>query len=81
LADERMTEMVDPVAMTPRLVPSCIDPARGIAFPPRRLVELAQGLEASGAATTMQSICSEDFTAAMDGILRRVADGLSGSCQ
>ncbi|MCZ7677264.1 MAG: hypothetical protein M5U28_00140 [Sandaracinaceae bacterium] len=58
LADDRMQERVDPT-MPNRLVPSC-DTPRGIAFPPRRLVSLAQGI--GPGRSTVQSICQADFT-------------------
>ena len=71
----------DTTAETPRLIPSCVSPTRGIAFPPRRLLSVGQELSARGAATTVQSICSDDYTPAINGILARVADSLAGRCQ
>jgi hypothetical protein len=69
LADERMQERIDP-AMPTRLVPSCNVPGRGVAFPPRRLVEVARGLGA--ARSTVQSICQADFSPAAGAIARLV---------
>jgi len=74
LADARMTEMVDPAVPT-RLVPSC-NTETGLAFPPTRLVEVAEQLPGS----TVQSICQADFTPAVDAILRRVGRRASGAC-
>lgn len=61
LADERMTERVDPT-MPNRLEPSCNVPGRGVAFPPRRLVSVAHGL--GRGRSSVQSICQEDFAPA-----------------
>jgi len=74
LADPRMTETVDP-AMPTRLVPSCVTDT-GLAFPPTRMVEVADELPGS----TVQSICQGDFTPAVDAILRRVGRRASGAC-
>jgi hypothetical protein len=72
LAHPNMIERVDP-AMPTRLVPSCNVPGRGIAFPPRRFVHVAQGLEALGVATTVQSICQSDLSSALAPILEHIA--------
>ncbi len=74
LADPRMTETID-TELPSRLRPSCVT-ENGIAMPPRRLVEVAEGIPGS----TVQSICLSDFAPAVDAILRRVADRASGSC-
>ncbi|MCZ7679046.1 MAG: hypothetical protein M5U28_09955 [Sandaracinaceae bacterium] len=71
-----MAERVDP-AEPNRLVPSCQVPERGMAFPPRRIVEVAREL---GPTSVVQSICQEDFTPVIDAILTRVAARVSGSC-
>ncbi len=71
LADPRMEERVDIDAMMTRLTPSCNVPGRGIAFPPRRLVTVAQAFPAQ---SVVQSICQEDFGPAVDAIARRVGD-------
>lgn len=76
LSDPRMVERVDP-AEPNRLVPSCQAPERGLAFPPRRIVEVAREL---GPHSVVQSICQEDFTPVIDAILTRVAARVSGSC-
>lgn len=75
-ADPRMAEVVDPM-MPNRLTPSCNTPGTGLAFPPRRMVDLADSL---GGAGTIQSICQSDFTPVVDAILREVARRASGSC-
>ncbi|HEY8431883.1 MAG TPA: hypothetical protein VIL20_26080 [Sandaracinaceae bacterium] len=76
LSDPRMVEQIDPMEPT-RLVPSCNVPSRGLAFPPRRIVEVARDL---GPGSVVQSICQEDFTPVIDAILTRVAARVSGSC-
>jgi len=72
LRDDRMEERVDP-AMTTRLVPSCDVVGRGLAFPPIRIVQVAQQLEMRGAAVTVQSICQDSFRDAVTEIVRRTA--------
>jgi hypothetical protein len=80
LADERMQERIDP-AFPSRLMPSCDEPGRGMAFPPRRMVQTAQELETAGAKAVTASICNESFSTAVTAILERVAAGVSGSCR
>ncbi len=79
LADPRMVEAVDtsPGTTGARLVPSCNVPGRGIAFPPRRIVEVAQGFGDNG---IVQSICQESFTGALDAIISKIADALGNVC-
>jgi hypothetical protein len=43
-------------------------------------VELAQALDGAGVATVVQSICSEDFRAAIAEIVKRIGGWLSGTC-
>ncbi|HJL18477.1 MAG TPA: hypothetical protein RMH99_22625 [Sandaracinaceae bacterium LLY-WYZ-13_1] len=69
LDDPRMETRIDP-SMPTRLVPSCDVPGRGLAFPPRRLVEVARRL--SPARSTVQSICQADFSPAAAAIARLV---------
>ncbi len=75
LADERMTATVDP-SNPNTLVPSC-DSSVGNAYPPRRLVEVAQGF---GANAVVHSICQGDFSPAIAAILERVASRARGEC-
>ncbi|MFK7984589.1 MAG: hypothetical protein AB8I08_01075 [Sandaracinaceae bacterium] len=77
--DERMEERVDP-AMPTRLVPSCNVPGRGQAFPPVRMVRVAQELEARGAGVTVQSICQESFQGALTEIIRQIKSALGAAC-
>jgi hypothetical protein len=79
LADPRMAEVIDPSFMT-RLTPSCDVVGRGMAFPPRRSVELAKEITARGGAGVVQSICQSDFTPAIAAILEHVSARLSGAC-
>ncbi|MDQ3031944.1 MAG: hypothetical protein M3Y87_05960 [Myxococcota bacterium] len=76
LAHPEMTEEIDPATMT-RLRPSCDVPAVGVAFPPRRLVRVAQGLEQGGAETFVASICQSSYSTAIDALVDRVAVPLS----
>ena len=67
-----MQEMVDP-ADPNRLRPSCNVPGRGLAFPPRRMVRVAQQLEAAGATATVASVCQEDYGLAVESIVDALA--------
>jgi hypothetical protein len=69
LEHPEMQERVDTGSPTPRLVPSCNVPGRGIAFPPRRLVQLAAQFPEQ---SIVQSICQSDYTPAVTNILQRV---------
>jgi hypothetical protein len=79
LADPLMQEEIDP-AMPTRLRPSCDVAGRGFAYPPRRLVETTRRIDERGGAGVLASICDEDFTPALDAILSRVSERLSGTC-
>lgn len=77
LADPSMRPRVD--AAGTRLVPSCTSD-RGEAAPPRRLVQVARGLESRGAQATVSSICAADYTRALDPVLERIARVLAARC-
>ena len=72
LALPAMQETVDPQNPT-RLLPVCVSPGgRGVAYPARRIVGVAEGLEARGAHVTAQTICETDFDAQLDEIARQI---------
>lgn len=75
-SDPRMMEVVDPETSS-NLEPSCNLPGRGTAYPPTRIVEVAQGFAGNG---VVQSICQDDFTPAIDAVLTRLAARASGEC-
>ncbi len=75
LSDARMQEYPDPEVRS-RLTPSCNVPGRGLAFPPRRFVELSRDLDARGARTTLLSICQESF-----GLTDIAIAALAGTCE
>ncbi len=79
LADEDMQERVNPM-MPQELAPSCDRPGTGRAFPPRRILTLAQQLEAGGANSLVQTICQDDYTGAIQGVINKIADVLGGTC-
>ncbi|MEM9070900.1 MAG: hypothetical protein AAGE52_20490 [Myxococcota bacterium] len=79
LSNDLMQEMVDP-AMPTRLRPSCNRPGTGIAFPPRRIVSVAQQLDAGGATAIVQTICQDSYAAAIQAVINRIADVLGGTC-
>ncbi|MEM1418476.1 MAG: hypothetical protein AAGH15_26515, partial [Myxococcota bacterium] len=56
-----------------RLVASCDNPGRGLAFPPRRIVGLARALDARGAEATVQSLCARSFSTAIADVALRLA--------
>jgi hypothetical protein len=79
LSDPRMVEQVDPTrtpAQGQNLVPSC-NTDNGRAYPPRRIVQTAQMFGENG---VIQSICSSDFSQAMDAILTRIGKRLQKPC-
>jgi hypothetical protein len=79
--DDRMEERVDP-SMPTRLMTSCTNtiPERGSAFPPVRIVRVAQELENRGAGVTVQSICEDSYSGALSEIIRQIASALSTAC-
>jgi hypothetical protein len=81
LAHEDMQERLDQTMQPPeRLIPSCNVVNRGEAYPPRRIVEVARDIEAANGSATIQSICQESFTGALDAIIDKIADALGGAC-
>jgi hypothetical protein len=86
LADTRMQEMVDPASMSVpgqgNLLPSCSTTdmqgvPNGKAYPPVRIVQVAQGFGANG---LVQSICQDDFKPALDAIIAIIARQLGAVC-
>jgi hypothetical protein len=79
LNDARMTETIDP-NMTREgernLTPSCTT-ATGIAYPPRRIVNVAKQF---GENAIIQSICQSDFGPALDAIITVIARQLGAVC-
>lgn len=71
LADPRMFEAMDPVATSPRILPSCDRSGGGPAFPPRRIVEVAQGFGERGM-NGLQSICGTSLASGIEAIATRV---------
>lgn len=80
LTDRRLVERVDP-GMTTRLVPSCNEPGRGLAFPPTRIVQVAQGIKRRGGRSLNLSICQEDFSPAVGLILEEVGAAARPVCR
>jgi hypothetical protein len=71
LDDPRMRQRVDPDTSDGfRLLPACESEGTGSADPARRIVEVARDL---GGAATVQSICNDSFTSALDGITSQLA--------
>ena len=73
LADPRMQPTIDPLHPE-RLLPVCMDTTGGqTAVPGLRMVQVAQGLLARGANVSVSSICRNDYTPALDGIIGQIA--------
>jgi hypothetical protein len=86
LNDQRMQNEIDPSTMpgsgNGNLRPSCIrmvpgDPEPSTAYPPRRIVQLAQAFGENG---IVQSICQDDFGPAMAAIINVIAKQLGEVC-
>lgn len=75
LADDNMQERVNPM-MPQELAPSCDRPGTGRAFPPRRMVTLAQELEEGGARTFVQTICQDSYESAIIGFATEIGRAL-----
>jgi hypothetical protein len=71
LAHPDMQEEIDPAAPG-RLRPSCNEPGAGLAYAPRRIVDVGRELDGRGAHVTIQSACQTDFTPAIDALLALV---------
>lgn len=94
LADPSMLEAPNPSATN--LVPGCTRPnpngvgPRNEAYPPRRIVDVARGLDQAGAHGVVASICQSrdpdqgdfraDFTPAVDSILLAIENALPVGC-
>ncbi len=59
--------------------PSCDTPT-GKAYPPNRITRTAELIEAAGGNASVHSICVNDFTPAVMGIINKIADALRGTC-
>lgn len=74
LRDDRLEETIDPTEPN-RLLPSCDVPDRGVAYPPIRILQVAEGLEGRGASVGLGSICQESLRNAFDVLIRRLGEG------
>ncbi len=81
LADPRMQYSYSAEYGALTVVPACESAVGGRALPSARVVETAQGLDARGVATVIQSICADNLDAAANAILVRIARRLAGSCE
>ncbi|MBN1773447.1 MAG: hypothetical protein JXB32_19450 [Deltaproteobacteria bacterium] len=75
LAVPAMAEMVDP-ATPSQLVPSC-NTSMGLAFPPRRFIQVAQ---AFGDSAYVDSICKPEWNDAISGITDKLVERLPSTC-
>ncbi|MCC7535171.1 MAG: hypothetical protein IT379_03110 [Deltaproteobacteria bacterium] len=85
LAHPNMQEAIDPMDPN-RLRTSCNVPGLGIAFPPRRIVEVARQIDQATAGptgvgnATVQSICQADLRPALRVITNKIGSLLRGAC-
>jgi hypothetical protein len=86
LMDSRMGRNIDPVTKpgsgNGNLLPSCSytvagESARSTAYPPVRLVQLAEYFRQNG---MVQSICQDDLSDAIETIVDGIAKGLANTC-
>jgi len=82
LNDPRMVESVDysPNGGGNRLVPSCDVPGLGVAFPPRRIVELIRDIDGVANNGLVQSICQSDWTFSTRAISNVIGRAIPGTC-
>ncbi len=81
LADTDMIEVPDgPDTTSQKLRPSCDAGANGEAFPARRIVETAKGLEQEGVRSIVESICEDDYTGLLEDIVGKIGDALRQIC-
>jgi hypothetical protein len=75
LEDPAMQIALDPAreGESANILPSCSKPSGSIAYPPRRLVQVAQQM---GKAGVLGSICAEDFASSMANVVRAAAENL-----
>lgn len=81
LADPRMAITFESGDTGIQVASACTSSSGGRAFPAQRIVQTAQALDASGAATIVQSICDENLDNAVNAIVNRIASRLAGSCE
>ncbi len=81
LNDPNMVEVPDgPDTSSQKLRPSCDAGANGEAFPARRIVETAKGLEELGVRSIVESICEDDYTGLLGDIVAKIGDALRQIC-
>jgi hypothetical protein len=79
LADPRMAEVPDPSKPPGEgaLTPSCDVADRGLAYPPRRITQVAEAFGENG---IVQSICQKDFGPAVDVIVGAIGRTVANAC-
>jgi hypothetical protein len=79
LAMPELTERIDPENPS-ALLPSCTSSTGFSARPPRRLLEVANGLSRLGADTSFRSICDTNPVTNVDALLAHIAARVGRSC-
>lgn len=72
----------DEVVVADTLPVASCNTASGVAFPPRRLVAVADEFNVPGGVQNgvVRSICEDDYGPALEAVIERIADRLDGSC-
>lgn len=78
-ADPRMRHTVDPLMPT-QMTPSCEYEGQGSAFPPSRLVRVAEGLAQRNTQVVVQSLCQDSYAPVIDALLAGFAEVLGAGC-
>lgn len=78
-ADPRMRATLDPLMPT-QMTPSCEDEGQGSAFPPSRLVRVAEGLAQRNTQVVVQSLCQDSYAPVIDALLAGFAGVLGAGC-
>ncbi|MGE0787869.1 MAG: hypothetical protein AB7S26_19500 [Sandaracinaceae bacterium] len=73
LRDDRMEPQLDP-ANPQRLVAACNEPATGLAYPPARIMQVAERLDRRGARVSVGSICRSDLGGTVAVLTRRLLE-------
>ena len=80
ILDDPQMQYVE-VADGTRLTASCDVAGRGLALPPRRIVETARELQLTGSTGVVHSICQADDSGLVQELLDEIAPLFAGGCE
>lgn len=78
LIDSRLSPVIAPAGDA--VAPSCTTPDGVDVTPPRRILEVAEGLRSSGVTTVVRSVCGPSLDPAIDAIVGAVREAQGGVC-